>query len=68
MIRRLLLDRTASSAAEFAMVLPLLILFLFGIIDGGRYMWEVNKAEKATQAGARVAIATGTDICFGLQA
>ena len=40
------------------MVLPLLILFLFGIIDGGRYLWEVNKAEKATQAGARVAIVT----------
>ena len=39
-------------------MLPLLILFLFGIIDGGRYMWEVNKAEKATQAGARVAIVT----------
>ena len=58
MIRALRLDRAGSSAAEFAMVLPLLILFLFGIIDGGRYMWEVNKAEKATQAGARVAIVT----------
>ncbi|MCL6698911.1 pilus assembly protein [Sphingomonas sp. NSE70-1] len=57
-MRRLLLDRTASSAAEFALVLPLLILFLLGIIDGGRYLWEVNKAEKATQAGARVAIVT----------
>lgn len=58
MIRRLFLDRTASSAAEFAMVLPLLILFLFGIIDGGRFLWETNKAEKATQAGARVAVVT----------
>ncbi len=58
MTQRLLLDRTASSAAEFALVLPLLILFLFGIIDGGRYLWEVNKAEKATQAGARVAVVT----------
>ena len=58
MMRRLLLDRTASSAAEFGLVMPLLILFLFGIIDGGRYLWEVNKAEKATQAGARVAIVT----------
>ncbi|HYC95782.1 MAG TPA: TadE/TadG family type IV pilus assembly protein [Sphingomicrobium sp.] len=58
MIRRLILDRTAASAAEFAMVLPLLILFLLGILDGGRYLWEVNKAEKATQAGARVAIVT----------
>ena len=58
MIRRLLLDRRGAGAAEFALVLPLLILFLFGIIDGGRYLWEVNKAEKATQAGARVAIVT----------
>ena len=58
MIRRLRLDRAGSSAAEFALVLPLLILFLFGILDAGRYMWEVNKAEKATQAGARVAIVT----------
>lgn len=40
------------------MVLPLLILFLFGIIDAGRYLWEVNQAEKATQVGARVAIVT----------
>ena len=58
MIRRLLLDRTAAGAAEFALVLPLLVLFLLGIFDGGRYLWEVNKAEKATQAGARVAIVT----------
>lgn len=40
------------------MVLPLLILFLFGIIDGGRFLWETNKAEKATQVGARVAVVT----------
>lgn len=58
MIRRVLLDRSGAGAAEFALVLPLLILFLLGIFDAGRYMWEVNKAEKATQAGARVAIVT----------
>lgn len=58
MINRLRLDRSGASAAEFALVLPLLILFLFGIIDGGRFLWEVNKAEKATQAGARVAVVT----------
>jgi hypothetical protein len=56
--RSLRLDRSGASAAEFALVLPLLILFLFGIIDGGRYLWEVNKAEKATQVGARVAVVT----------
>jgi len=58
MIRALRLDRSGASAAEFALVLPLLILFLFGIIDGGRYLWEVNKAEKATQFGARMAVVT----------
>lgn len=58
MIRRLRLDRSGASAAEFALVLPLLLLFIFGIIDAGRFLWEVNKAEKATQVGARVAVVT----------
>ena len=40
------------------MVLPLLILFLFGIIDVGRYMWTLNQVEKATQMGARMAVVT----------
>lgn len=57
-MRSLRLDRSGASAAEFALVLPLLIMFLFGIIDGGRFLWETNKAEKATQVGARVAIVT----------
>ena len=48
----------ASTAAEFALVLPVLILFLLGIIDVGRYMWSVNKIEKATQMGARMAVVT----------
>lgn len=51
-------DTVAASAAEFALVLPLLLLLLFGIIDAGRYMWEYNRAEKATQMGARYAVVT----------
>jgi Flp pilus assembly protein TadG len=47
-----------ATAAEFALVLPLLLLFLFGIIDVGRYMWSINQVEKATQAGVRVAVVT----------
>ena len=38
------------------MVLPLLILFVLGMIDAGRFMWEYNRAEKATQMGVRYAV------------
>jgi TadE-like protein len=51
-------DEKGGPAAEFALVLPLALLFLFGIIDVGRYMWEYNRTEKATQMGARYAVAT----------
>ena len=56
--RRLFVDRSGSSAAEFALVLPLLIVFLLGTVDVARFLWECNRAEKATQMGARYAIVT----------
>lgn len=40
------------------MVLPLLLMLLFLVIDGGRYLWTINRAEKATQMGARMAVVT----------
>lgn len=64
---RLLRCELASSAAEFALVLPLMLIFIFGTIDVGRFMWEVNQAEKATQVGARMAIVT-TPVSPGLVA
>ncbi len=45
-------------AAEFALVLPLLLLFILGTIDVGIYAWRINQAEKATQIGARWAAVT----------
>jgi len=57
-VRRFASDHGAATAAEFAMVVPLLILFIFGIIDVGRMMWQWNEAEKATQMGVRFAVVT----------
>src|SRR4051812_49610919 len=51
-------DDRGGGAVEFALVLPFLILMLFGVIDCGRWMWYYNMASKATQAGARVAAGT----------
>jgi Flp pilus assembly pilin Flp len=56
---RLLRSGRGGTAAEFALVLPVLLFFLIGIIDAGRLMWTWNKAEKATQMGARFAVVTG---------
>jgi Flp pilus assembly protein TadG len=56
--RAFLGNEAGGTAAEFALVLPLALLFLFGIIDVGRFMWDYNRAEKATQMGARYAVAT----------
>lgn len=58
MLRAFVACHRAAGAAEFALLLPLSMLFLFGIIDAGRFGWEINEAEKATQVGARWAVAT----------
>lgn len=57
-MQKLLRDHSGSSAAEFAIVLPFLLVFIFGIIDAARWMWVYNQAEKAAQMGARMAIVT----------
>jgi len=57
-VGRLVRDQRGAGAAEFALVLPLLLLFLLGILDAGRFMWDYNQAEKATQMGARYAVVT----------
>ena len=58
MLRRFRRCVSGATAAEFALVLPLLLMFMLGLIDVGRVMWTMNRAEKATQMGARYAVAT----------
>ena len=39
--------------AEFALVLPLFVLLVFGLIDGGRMVYINNAAAEAAREGAR---------------
>lgn len=56
--RAFLRNPAGGAAAEFALVLPIALLFFFGIIDVGRYVWRINELEKAVQMGTRYAVAT----------
>ena len=50
---RFMRSQSGGTAAEFAMVLPLLLLFLFGIIDGGRKSFTTsNPARSSARAAA----------------
>lgn len=48
------------SLVEFALVLPVFLLLLFGVIDGGRAIFAYNQMSQVTRAVARVASTT----CF----
>lgn len=58
MLFRLFKDPRAAVGAEFAMVVPIVILFVLGMVDVGRLMWTWNRAEKAAQMGVRYAAVT----------
>ncbi len=44
-----------TSAIEYAIVLPVLLLFLLGIIDTGRLLWTRSTLYRAAEAAARCA-------------
>nr|WP_274603710.1 TadE family protein [Polymorphobacter multimanifer] len=62
LLRRLLSrDRRGVSAVEFAMVLPLMMLFLTGTIQYGFMMFTYNSMLTAARAGARFAALGGAN-------
>ena len=63
--RTLLRSTSGGTAAEFGLVVPLLLSFMIGTIDVGRFLWTCNRAEKATQVGARFAV-TNDVVASGL--
>ena len=50
------------SVIEFALVLPLLLLVLFGITEFGRCWMTQNILTSAAREGARLAIVTAPDV------
>ena len=61
-VRRCFLGRRGSSAVEFAMIAPLMILFTFGLVEVGRLMLVKQTLTHATREGARVAVRPNADI------
>lgn len=59
--------RAGQALVEFALVLPILLLFIFGIVDAGRLIYTYNTVANSARDGVRVAIvnqsATGTNTC-----
>lgn len=59
--------RRGQALVEFALILPVLLLIIFGIVDAGRLIYTMNTVGNAARSGARVAIVnqstTGTNTC-----
>ncbi len=53
--RKFAADQSGAAAVEFAFIAFALILFTFAIFDVGFALYWFNRAEKATQLGARIA-------------
>ena len=51
-----------NAVIEFAVILPLLLLVVFGITEFGRAWMTVNVMAAATREGARLAVVTGPDV------
>jgi hypothetical protein len=57
--RRLRAEDDAQAVVEFALVLPVILLLVFGIIDLARAVWEENTLAYSAREGTRYAIVHG---------
>lgn len=60
-MRRWRRDDSAQGLVEFALVLPVLLILVFGIIDLARAVWEENELAFAAREGTRWAIVHGSN-------
>jgi Flp pilus assembly protein TadG len=60
-LARLARDRRGASVVEFALIAPVLLLLLAGLIDGSQYIVQSMQVRAAAQAGAEYAQGHGFD-------
>lgn len=69
MIGRFALGTSGSAGAEFALILPMLIVLLFGGAEAGHFVWSQHKLAEAVRDGARFAsrlpVAGDNGVCDG---
>ncbi len=53
-------DDDAQSLVEFALILPLMLLVIFGVVDLARAVWQENTLAFAAREGTRYAIVHGS--------
>jgi Flp pilus assembly protein TadG len=58
-VKKLMKGMRGATIVEFAMVLPLFVLLLFGIFDFGRYFFVQHTLQYATREGTRLALVGG---------
>jgi len=63
LLRRFTRASDGAAAVEFAIIVPVFVMFIMGIFEGGRMMWIRNSIQTATEEAARYAMAhtTATD-------
>jgi Flp pilus assembly protein TadG len=54
-LRRFARDNAGNQAVEFALLAPVLLMFIFGIAEGGRLLWTLNALHYSVQEAARCA-------------
>lgn len=60
-INLILRNQKGASAVEFALILPLLIMFIFGIIEFSLLLYNQHVITNASREGARAGVVAGLD-------
>jgi Flp pilus assembly protein TadG len=62
--KKLILQEHGQSLVEFALIMPIFVIILFGIIEWGRLWMTMNVLSGAAREGARVAAVTAPNLAL----